>query len=160
MTAARMIARAGRPPLARTPEDDALADHLDSAAAHTRRAAWTVARARGGWEELLADLRLVRDPDPVLAREAAGAVRGWVRRPVLSRPAPELRAAVDAGVARAYRDGLLSREVADLIGFTGGLTRYPRVRAPSPEPPTANGRETAQAGRLTRLSRWWPRRRG
>ncbi|WP_460629663.1 hypothetical protein [Intrasporangium mesophilum] len=157
-TAARMVARFGRPPALRVeasqgqPIQDELQPYWDSAQPWTRRAAWIVARSRGGWAELLAGLRIVLDEDAALSREGISAVRGWAHRAVIiGRPAPAVAAALDADLRRAYESRLLDRRTADLIAFTGGLTRYP---APTPTTDTAaHPRTTPERTLATLLAR-------
>lgn len=131
-TGARMIARFGRPPRIRVavqegqPLQDELEPYWGSAQAWTRRAAWTAARSRRGWLELVACLRLALDEDAALSAEGVRAACGWATRTsVAGRPAPAVAATLEDNLRRAHDGGLLPRRTADLIAFTGGLTRYP-----------------------------------
>ena len=144
-TAARMIARFGRPPriLVDVAQGQPLQDELEpywgSPQVWTRRAAWITARSRGGWLELLACLRLVQDEDEDAALSAEGirVARGWASRTsIAGRPAPAVAAALEHNLRRAHDGGLLPRRTADLIAFTGGLTRYPH---PPPFQPNRSG---------------------
>lgn len=156
-TAARMIARFGRPPAISVdvPPGEPLPDELEpywsSYQTWTRRAAWITARSRDGWLELVAALRLAHDEDTALSAEGGNAARGWASRTsVAGRPAPAVAAALDASLRRAYEQGVLSRHTADLIAFTGGLTRYP-----PPQPAAPHVQAHTAAPRLTsRLLRW------
>lgn len=44
----------------------------------SRRAAWTVCRAAGGWHRIEADLRAALDPDPGVAARGRGDVTAWL----------------------------------------------------------------------------------
>jgi hypothetical protein len=158
-TAARMIARFGRPPRILVdvakglPLQDELEPYWGSPQAWTRRAAWITARSRGGWLELLACLRLVQDQDAALSAEGIGATRGWASRTsIAGRPAPAVAAALEHNLRRAHDDGLLPRGTADLIAFTGGLTRYPHVAT---VPSTQLQRSAPHGGsRWARILHW------
>lgn len=163
-TAARMIARFGRPPALRVeaseaqPIHDELQPYWVSAQPWTRRAAWIVARSRGEWAELLAGLRVVQDEDAALSGEGVSVVRGWAQRAaVTGQPAPAVAAALDEELRRVHECGLLDRHTADLIAFTGGLTRYPPpTRSTDAAPYQRPGPGQALAAMLARLR--WSRR--
>ena len=161
-TAARMIARFGQPPALRVdaPEGQPMQDELepswDSPQVWTRRAAWIAAKSRGGWLELLACLRVVQAEDAALSAEGISAVRGWAARAsITGRPAPAVAAALDENLRRAHEGGLLGRHTADLIAFTGGLTRFP----PPPRQPEAASEQVQRSAPrapalLARLRPW------
>lgn len=154
-TAARMIARFGRPPGIRIdvaegqPIHDTLEVYWSSTQAWTRRAAWIAARSRGGWLELLACLRLAQDEDAALSSEGITATRGWATRTsVAGRPAPAVANLLDENLRRVHDRGLLDRRTADLIAFTGSLTRYPTTSRQPAVPSEHPARPTPRWVRL------------
>ncbi len=71
VTAARALARLGAPP---TMANEAWASERPA----TRRAAWRLSRASGGWHRVEADLRVAGDPDPHLASLGHAGLSNWL----------------------------------------------------------------------------------
>lgn len=138
-TAARELARLGAPPS--TAEAAWASDQPSS-----RRVAWRVARAAGGWHRVEADLRAAVDPDPVASAAGHTGIRNWlaVGAATTWQPLPDSQ--------RERLEALLSgsdfsRETRRLMAFHLGLE-------PPAEEQTTRPTQDLSATATTRARRW------
>ena len=138
-TAARELARLGAPP---STAEAAWASGQPS----SRRVAWRVARAAGGWHRVEADLRAAVDPDPVTSAAGHTGIRNWlaVGAATTWQPLPDSQ--------RERLEALLSgsdfsRETRRLMAFHLGLE-------PPAEEQTTRPTQDLSATATTRARRW------
>lgn len=128
-----------------------------SGQAWTRRAAWQVTRARGGWHRVDADLRAAVAPDDALAGLGRAGLQAWLAHGAATTwgtPSTAVAESLVHHLEVAQAAGLLGSHRVELIAFHAGLG-----------PPTDSGadreaaedlREAANPPRPDRRS-WWRR---
>jgi HEAT repeat protein len=91
----------------------------------SRRAAWRINRAAGGWDRVEADLRAAADPDPLLASLGLAGVRNWLQTSAATlwiRPDDGQRERIQELLGGSHLAGDMHRNVA----FHAGIELPPR----------------------------------
>ena len=111
--AARELSRLGAPP---SSAEAAWASGQPS----SRRAAWRLSRAAGGWRRVEADLRAADDPDAALSALGRTGIRNWleVSAPTTWEPLTEARR---ARIATLLTGAGLGREEQRVAAFHAGI---------------------------------------
>lgn len=108
-----------------------------------RRRAWMLHRSRGGWESVIADLEIVRDPDEQTARLGRRP-----RVPMYLLPSSEQRVQIERLLAGAALDRGVTLDIAFAAGLdhvaASSSAEPPTPRTPRVVPPTAQ-----------QLDPWW-----
>ena len=138
-SAARVLARAGAP-------SSAADDAWDSPRPGSRRAAWFLARATGGWNAVESDLRLATDADPELAGLGRSHVSNWLttRAATTWQPLPEHQKVRIAALLDAWDASI---DLKRTLAFHAGVRPLPGET----RPPTQHGDV------VPRKRKWWRR---
>ena len=119
VAAARALAAAA-PATTQEAEDAAWA----SAQPWSRRAAWHIGRARGGWDRVEADLRAAADSDPEVAALGRTSLDNWLRTAAATTWQP-LRGPQADRLGRLLPAASLDHDMHRLIAFHAGLSGPP-----------------------------------
>jgi hypothetical protein len=124
----------------------------------SRRAAWHIGKARGGWDRVEADLRAAADPDPDVAALGRTSLLNWLRTAAATTWRQPQGAQADR-FAALLTPAKLGADVERLVAFHAGLPR-------PTEPPTETTPNLAKSPgedpqlQAPRPGRWrWGRRR-
>ncbi|MBU4215365.1 MAG: hypothetical protein KJ792_12000 [Actinobacteria bacterium] len=121
-SAARGLARLGAPP---STAQTAWA----SGQVSSRRSAWRLARACGGWHRVEADLRAAGDPAPRLAAEGQAGIRTWLQVDAATTW-QELTVAQRSRIAALIPGAGLGRDQRRALAFHAGITVPDEVQGP------------------------------
>lgn len=117
----------------------------------SRRAAWHIGRARGGWDRVEADLRAAADPDPEVAALGRTSLDDWLRTAAATtwQPLPGSQADRLTSLLPA---AALDHDTHRLVAFHAGLPGPPELAPtqPAPEPNAVNRRLFGWFGRRPR----------
>ena len=143
VVAARALAAAG-PATTQKAEDAAWASEQP----WSRRAAWHVGRARGGWDRVEADLRGAADPDPEVAALGRTSLVNWLRT-AAAITWQQLRDPQADRLGLLLPAARLDHDVHRLVAFHAGIPGPPEPSAalPSAEPNAVNRRMLGWCGR-------------
>lgn len=114
----------------------------------SRRAAWRIQRATGGWHRLEADLRARADPDGALVDLGRTAVLNWLEYAAASTwspPPPTQRQLIGDRLTASPFDAAIRRELAFHAGLPFDDPRTRPLRAVTPAPPGRTARASATA---------------
>ena len=121
------------------------ADLKDDPDPEIRRRSWLLQRSRGGWESLISDLEILRDPDGELARLGARP-----KAPMYLPPSDDQR----VRIGQLLPDAELNWDLKLGIAFASGLTDLTaKLRSHPPRPQPSVEAETTTEG----SSSWWRR---
>jgi hypothetical protein len=114
----------------------------------SRRAAWRVSRAAGGWDKVVADLMAANDADPVLAQNGRTALKTWLVFGA-ARTWQQATGAQQASIADLLTGSALGKKASRQVAFHAGVSWNAPTTAPAQQVP---------ASPPPRL-RWWQRLR-